>query len=705
MTDGTRATKRARVQKDGDGNLGGSTPGGISVAHPLRLKPLGNAFFSNVPNARIRGLGQLAAFSDEQLGVVLSHIIEAEPECARTLAQLAQVSHALNVFATQDALWRDAFLLRSPFNATLHFWAGSWRRTYALHHLRSIAPQQAAALSGAAWLALPQQPVTTPDLFSDHLFHTFVHALTPLEPLLPLSTSSKRDHLQANPIPRISARTYTVARFTEEFAKPNRPCIITDEPGLQSDASAAQRWPCAGWTLQSLADEWGDERIFRAEAIKCTARTYLAYARSCNAHAIRAKGAQVPIPYFPAPATVSLGAGNGAKTLKVGAFDPYVVPDESSSYLFDASFPSTDPRAREAWRVPHLLSQSASGSQTEIDLFSLLGAHARPDYRWLIAGPERSGSGWHLDPNGTSAWNTVLSGSKLWLMLPPRCPPPGVYVSEDEAEVTSPASLAEWVSLFARATYEVHGCGGRGSASGDGRLLVGVCKAGETCYVPSGWWHAVLNLEECVALTQNFVSPTELPYVLHFLKHKPDQISGFKRPRADDIGANSADIDADDEEAAAAAASTGPRHQQQHRAAAAENDVEEHGDGRDFRWDIFDTFCTRLREFDPALLERGLEGMRALEMELVRERRELGAGAGAASALGRRRNQGAAEGQEGEGQAKKTWWEKFKESGEAGDEWPNGDVEGERGNGQAQTSGGFSLGGVVGDEELEDVPW
>ncbi|KAL9933644.1 hypothetical protein V8E36_007302 [Tilletia maclaganii] len=710
-----RASKRARTQNAAVSAVSkpSAPPGAISIAHPLRLKPLGNAFFSNVPNARIRGLGQLTAFSDEQLGVILSHLIEAESAagCPTTLVQLAQVSHALNVFATQDALWRDAFLLRADFQSTLHFWAGGWRRTYALHHLRRIAAERGTLHhADASWLTLPQQPVTTPDLFSDHLFHTFVHALTPLEPLLPTGTSTARTKtsLQANPIPRISARTHTIASFTSDFAVPNQPCIITDEPGFQPSDPPASRWPCAGWTLQSLADQWADSRIFRAEAIKCTARTYLAYARSCGAHAIRTKGGAVPIPYFPNPASVDLGGSgrSGSGVRKVGAFDPYVVPDESSSYLFDAAFPSTDPIASQAWRIPHLLAHSPSGSSTEVDLFSLLGSHARPDYRWIIAGPERSGSSWHLDPNGTSAWNTVLSGSKLWLMLPPRCPPPGVYVSDDEGEVTSPSSLAEWVSLFARATYEVHGSG----KGGDGRLLVGVCKAGETCYVPSGWWHAVLNLEECVALTQNFVSPTELPYVLHFFKHKPDQISGFKRPRAtdDEHGAAVEDADADDQEAAAAAAaSAGPRYQQHTSHAPSRGGGVAGPEQRDFRWDIFDTFCARLGEFDSELLERGLEGMRKLEQESLegvtcRPQAPV-------SVLGRKRgadNGGA----EGHVDGRRTWWEKLKGNGEAaGAGAGRSDDEASEQNGQNKSgetsSNGFSLGLAVDEDELGDVPW
>jgi hypothetical protein len=150
-----------------------------------------------------------------------------------------------------------------------------------------------------------------------------------------------------------------------------------------------------------------------------------------------------------------------------------------------------------------------------VDFFSCLGEAGRPAYRWLIAGPARSGSTWHKDPNATSAWNGVVRGAKKWLLFPPHAPPPGVAASADGAHVSCPLALTEWLLAF----YD------QAAALPGGRECV--CAAGELLFVPSGWWHMAVNLEPCVAVTQNFVSEATLPKVLaHLATCSADLVSG-----------------------------------------------------------------------------------------------------------------------------------------------------------------------------------
>jgi hypothetical protein len=251
----------------------------------------------------------------------------------------------------------------------------------------------------------------------------------------------------------------------------------TDQPFILT--RCIQSWPVSqNWSLDEILQRFGEVE-FRAEAVDWPFATYHDY--MINNH------------------------------------------DESPLYLFDRKFAEkmdlrigTDPDA-SYWK-PDCFGP---------DLFELLGRE-RPAHRWLIIGPERSGSTFHKDPNATSAWNAVIQGSKYWIMFPPSVSVPGVYVSKDNSEVTSPLSIAEWLLEFHTAARQLPEC------------IEGICGAGEILHVPSGWWHLVVNLESGIAITQNFVpqSPNmhHLLEALSFLRDKPDQVTGFQRDVADPYG-------------------------------------------------------------------------------------------------------------------------------------------------------------------------
>lgn len=177
-----------------------------------------------------------------------------------------------------------------------------------------------------------------------------------------------------------------------------------------------------------------------------------------------------------------------------------LVREERPLYLFDPKFGEKVPKLGLEYDVPVYFKE---------DLFSVLG-NERPDYRWIIIGPAGSGSSFHIDPNSTSAWNAVIKGSKKWVLFPPEVVPPGVHPSPDGAEVACPVSIVEWFMNFYGATKKWKK-----------KPIECVCKAGEVIFVPNGWWHLVINLEDSIAITQNFVSRRNLLNVLDFLK-KPN---------------------------------------------------------------------------------------------------------------------------------------------------------------------------------------
>ncbi|GMH45627.1 hypothetical protein BSKO_13584 [Bryopsis sp. KO-2023] len=258
--------------------------------------------------------------------------------------------------------------------------------------------------------------------------------------------------LEVDNIDRVSG--ISVSEFRERFEVPNRPVIIQD---------VASTWPAfKSWNRQYLSKAFSGKKIV-AGNYDMDFEGFLTYCDSQN--------------------------------------------DEMPLYLFDKKFVEKSPMLGKDYRVPEYFQE---------DFFSVLGASARPDYRWIIIGPERSGSSFHKDPNSTSAWNAVIKGKKKWILFPPNITPPGVHPSQDGADVATSVSLIEWFLNFYEQTKNC-----------EVKPVECIVNSGELIFVPRGWWHLALNLEESTAITQNFVSSVNLPHVLKFLKSgREDLVSG-----------------------------------------------------------------------------------------------------------------------------------------------------------------------------------
>jgi len=262
-------------------------------------------------------------------------------------------------------------------------------------------------------------------------------------------------------LPRVSVKELTAAQFAERFSGRQLPAMIL---------GAAEGWPAVErWSSQETMLEHYGAIPFKVSEM------YPPHAA--------ARPLKVELP-------LSLYVENAAS---VGADFPF--------YVFE--------RDLEGPRAP-LLNDFEVPSYFRDDLYNVT-EYTRaffPLYRYIIVGVERTGSNLHVDPSCTSAWNTLLCGLKRWALFPPGDSDEyrqriGAVPRSGEGGGAPPAYW--WLDVLPRLRES-----GEDKELG---LIECVQRPGETIFVPSGWWHCVLNVGFTAAVTQNLVPPETLPFV------------------------------------------------------------------------------------------------------------------------------------------------------------------------------------------------
>lgn len=376
----------------------------------------------------------------------------------KELCVTSAVCRYLYVLSSQPELWRDAVLLEKD---SLDHFRQTWQTTWQEITLQTTAAveRRSPNVKGTKEGLVSFQPLKIAGIYSDYLFRQHSCRTFSIPDFWMPGMTSQRIHS----IDELFGSSLCCNKFRNNYEEMNIPVVLK---------GAAKSWPaCTKWKDASyLSEILGSRRTLRATsgtAQQAAHFTWSSYIQYCKATAI----------------------------------------EEGPLYLFDNKAALLGPLAADCpWQQDHH------------DYFRHLQSE-RPDHTWLIAGPARSGSVFHIDPNATHAWNACIVGKKRWILSPPGIPPPGVRPQPDGDMVLLPVSLGEWMHQF----YN------------NGRHGLWECtvEPGDIMFVPHGWWHMVVNLDAPVniAVTHNYVAPNNLPNVLRFLREKPEQVSGIAKDK------------------------------------------------------------------------------------------------------------------------------------------------------------------------------
>eukprot|EP00299_Pterocystis_sp_00344_P017552 c8791_g1_i1.p1 GENE.c8791_g1_i1~~c8791_g1_i1.p1 ORF type:complete len:413 (+),score=89.63 c8791_g1_i1:42-1241(+) len=283
-------------------------------------------------------------------------------------------------------------------------------------------------------------------------------------------------------IPIIDVDEVSVTQFRKEFDHTKRPCVVL---GICRD------WPAVkNWSIDNLLND----------------KTYQDISVTCG---VDRQGKSLNLP--------------------CAEFVRYMLDqqDVNPLYVFDQSLSKEGHQFSVDYRPHHFFA----------DLFAWPQSN---NPKWLLLGPARSGSCMHTDPMATSAWNALLHGRKHWVLFSPDFN--GEFIRTGKGDLRTgvrevggmmmamqhPQDIAVWwflnvLPVIKQRLQSEMGCeakdgvwgtvnfkdgdwsDGNGDAHPSG-MIEFIQEAGETIFVPGGWWHAVLNIENTVAVTHNFCS-------------------------------------------------------------------------------------------------------------------------------------------------------------------------------------------------------
>jgi len=254
---------------------------------------------------------------------------------------------------------------------------------------------------------------------------------------------------QTVPIPRVKRSEITPEFFYENFAVKHQPVIIE---GVADDWPAMQRWAADALEERFKNVDFKVAKDDKGKKLRMKFKYYADYMRHQQ--------------------------------------------DDSPLYLFETSVDENAHirQINNDFEVPDLFPH---------DWLGLVNQDSRPPYRWFCIGPKRSGTTVHTDPLGTAAWNVVTHGCKHWVLFKPGEARRAVKGKDVIQKGEDDEAIMYYDFILPRLKKKYP----------DMTVYEGLQNPGEAIFVPGDWWHGVLNREDTVAVTQNYVGPDNFDHI------------------------------------------------------------------------------------------------------------------------------------------------------------------------------------------------
>lgn len=120
-------------------------------------------------------------------------------------------------------------------------------------------------------------------------------------------------------------------------------------------------------------------------------------------------------------------------------------------------------------------------------------SHVKNKYSWIYIGPTGSGSPMHLDIDMTHGWNALLEGTKEWIFIPPW---ENKLLNISKEEIFKINFFDE--EILKKEFYK------------ELEYYKVTQKTGDLIVIPKGWWHQVRNVDNTIAVTENYVNETNI---------------------------------------------------------------------------------------------------------------------------------------------------------------------------------------------------